>query len=168
MDDPETRCPSFDIGEGQGSEVERAVEALRTLEHTIYVEPVSMLDSLTIYEARLKPANANKSIEELKTSIKTVTSSTEAITASYDLWVEYNNLGLYRYLKGFDPQTELEIDDNRDMADLVVELRNYQNRNKAATQEKIRVKAMSIFIGRVITSKCREDTLEEELDPSAA
>ena len=140
--------PRFVIKEGTDFESISAAHYLADLESSIYDHPQSMSDALLVYKATLVPKNVAKSIQELVTEME-VESDVEAVMSAFDMWKLYDQMGLYRYLLGFDAQTEAELETDQKLRDFVRELHSTDNRFKERTQDAIRTVRMSRFIGRV-------------------
>ncbi len=147
----EVYCPRFVIEDSPVPDP-FFVEALRDLEHSIYARPQSMGDALLVYKATLFPKNARKSIQELMGELE-VQSDVEAVLSAFQMWQVYDSMELYKYLPGFDPNTEAVFAQNEKLQGLIIELRNPLNRHKNNTQEIIRTARMTLFIGRVAAQK---------------
>ena len=154
--------PHFVVKVDSSPEGLQRTEALRYLENTINVEPLSMLDALTVYDASLDTENQHKSIPDLMQEEK-VHSSLDAVLSAYGLWENYfrSKLELYKSLEGFDETSESDIGTNDDVQDLIKWLRDNRNRDKTTTQEELRIQRMHIYIGRVALNRQSTGSVSE-------
>jgi len=126
-----------------------AQEILRELEQAIATDPELLGDAFLVEVAERNPFNASKTTEELATFIK-ATSDPDSIQAVLELWQRYEDEELWRYLHGFDTDTEALISQNDIYRNLVSSLRRPDVRNKELIRERIRSVRVAMYVSHVI------------------
>jgi hypothetical protein len=125
-----------------------SAEMLREIQDAINTDPILMSDAFLYTVAERNPKNQGKTPAELAALAQT-TSPLDTILALTDMWRDYDDKELWRYVEGFDAATEEVVSVDSTMRDLKKALNNPMNRNKEATQRTIRETRLALYIGRV-------------------
>lgn len=146
-------APSFEISSDADSETSQAINELENL---ISITPMSMADAFLIHSLKKTKNCSDNSIPDIivRAGVK---STLEDVETAYDVWDQYDNNRLYRYIS-FDDVTEDLYSEMPSSTLLINELRGTSDsRQISIIQEKIRGNRMAFFIGQVIVASQKKD-----------